>query len=246
MHLYSPFEIINEKSSSNLIFICEHASNFIPPAYDNLGLSERDLSRHIALDIGAKDLTIALAQKLSAPAINACFSRLLIDPNRALQQHGLIPEISDKTIIEGNQDLCPDKIQKRIDKYYQPFHDAAAELIDDNPHPCPLIINIHSFTETMNGVKRPWKIGLLWNEDHRLRNLILPELSNIGFNVGDNQPYSGKDLYFTLDHHAAPRGLPHIMFEIRQDQINTANGVQKYCGILLPIISKISKIFAKN
>ena len=243
MNSYSPFEIINKNSSSNLIFICEHASNFIPPAYHDLGLTKGQLLQHIAWDIGAKSLTAALAKKLSCPAINACFSRLLIDPNRGLKQKGLIPEISDHIAIKDNLNLKSEDENNRINQYYKPFHSAVSKLIHNNQNSQPILFNIHSFTPEINNVKRPWKIGLLWNEDLRIRDLLLPLLEEKGFDVGDNEPYSGKDLYFTLDHHAAPHGLPHIMIEIRQDQINTPEGVLKYCDILNPLIKNIAKTF---
>ncbi len=243
MNSYSPFEIINKNSSSNLIFICEHASNFIPPAYHDLNLTKDQLLQHIAWDIGAKSLTIALAEKLYCSAINACFSRLLVDPNRGVNQKGLIPDASDNLVIKGNLNLSPEDKNNRIEQYYKPFHSAVSELILNNRHAQPILFNIHSFTPEIDNIKRPWKIGLLWNEDLRIRDFFLPLLEEKGFNVGDNEPYSGKELYFTLDHHAAPRRLPHIMIEIRQDQINTPEGVLKYCNILSPLIKNIAKTF---
>ena len=40
--------------------------------------------------------------------------------------------------------------------------------------------------------------------------------------IGDNQPYSGlRDFGFTVQFHAQRPRLPHIMFEIRQDEIAT-------------------------
>ena len=107
-----PVEIYNPNGKANIIFICEHASNHIPPEYDNLGLSQEQLELHIAWDIGIAEVTRNLSQMLDAPAILAKFSRLLIDANRALDQHGLIPTMSDGHEIHGNHNLSKEDEKK--------------------------------------------------------------------------------------------------------------------------------------
>ena len=50
----------------------------------------------------------------------------------------------------------------------------------------------------MNGFRRPWHLGVLWNRDSRLAGPLLdrfrvdPELC-----VGDNEPYSGREVGFS-------------------------------------------------
>ena len=63
-----PVEILNPGSTSPLVLICDHASNHIPAVYGRLGLDAAELERHIAYDIGAADVTRALASRLGAPA----------------------------------------------------------------------------------------------------------------------------------------------------------------------------------
>ena len=89
---YMAFEIINPHGQANIVFICEHASNHIPPKYENLGLDDDLLKLHIAWDIGISEVTKNLSLRLNAPAVLARFSRLLIDANRSISQTGLIPE----------------------------------------------------------------------------------------------------------------------------------------------------------
>ena len=57
-------EFENKNFSNHIVFICDHASNYIPRKYRKLGISDSDLESHIAFDIGAKNLTINLAKKL--------------------------------------------------------------------------------------------------------------------------------------------------------------------------------------
>ena len=80
----APYEFINETSLSDVVLVCEHASNFIPSEYCRLGLGEDDIQRHIGWDIGAAEVTRGLAQKLGAAALLGNYSRLLIDLNRPL------------------------------------------------------------------------------------------------------------------------------------------------------------------
>src|SRR3546814_20038981 len=73
---------------------------------DLLGLDEAALARHIAWDIGIAEVTRHLARRLDAPAVLSRFSRLIVDPNRQLDNPTLIPEISDgtvdrKSVVEG-------------------------------------------------------------------------------------------------------------------------------------------------
>ena len=50
-------EFENKNFSNHIVFICDHASNYIPRKYRKLGISDSDLESHIAFDIGAKNLT---------------------------------------------------------------------------------------------------------------------------------------------------------------------------------------------
>ena len=51
--------------------------------------------------------------------------------------------------------------------------------------------------------------------------------------VGDNQPYSGlREFGFTVQFHAQRTRLPHIMFEIRQDEIASTAAAIRYAEIV--------------
>ena len=65
-----------------ILILCDHAGREVPPALEQLGLSEEALAQHIGWDIGAADVTRHLAKLLDAPAMLNNMSRLVIDPNR--------------------------------------------------------------------------------------------------------------------------------------------------------------------
>src|SRR5690606_33890772 len=89
---WEPVTHTNESGTSPFLFVCEHASNFIPGCYNGLGLKPHDLTTHIAWDPGALEVAQHLSKALDAPLITSCLSRLLIDCNRPLDAPDLIPE----------------------------------------------------------------------------------------------------------------------------------------------------------
>lgn len=68
--------VVNETGASPIVLLCEHASNYIPARYARLGLTESDLERHIAYDIGAAAVARQISRRLNAvscwPDIRAC------------------------------------------------------------------------------------------------------------------------------------------------------------------------------
>ena len=60
------YEIVAGRASIRLILLCDHASSAVPEAYGDLGLAPTQFERHIAYDIGARDLTLGLADRLAA------------------------------------------------------------------------------------------------------------------------------------------------------------------------------------
>jgi predicted N-formylglutamate amidohydrolase len=62
-------EIIPGAMDGGLLLLCDHASNALPPEYGSLGLAPDQFQRHIAYDIGAAEVTRALAARFDAPAV---------------------------------------------------------------------------------------------------------------------------------------------------------------------------------
>ncbi len=229
-----PFHIIPGTTDAPFFFFGDHASRHIPDSYADLGLSGDDLTRHIAWDIGSEDVIRGLCARFKCAGIVAGFSRLLIDPNRSKRMDDWIPKESDGTLIPGNQDIDADSRKTRIDTLYAPYHAALAKQLSAQSVG-PLAVSIHSFTPKPNlGERRRLDFGLLVKHDEAnaarfklLMNQLAPELS-----VGINEPYSALDLNHTVDFHLAPRALPHLAIEIRQDHIDTPQGVIRCVKLL--------------
>jgi predicted N-formylglutamate amidohydrolase len=232
-----PFTIINEDGKASVLLVGDHASNVIPKTLDNLGLDDTALEQHIAYDIGTKKLIQHLSQHLDAPAVVAGYSRLVVDLNRSLEDESAMPEISDNTVIKGNLDMSHDHRNQRIHSFYTPYRVVIDEMLRrfKQKNIVPAFISVHSFTPEMAGFSRPWHAGVLWDNDPRMP---VPLMKNLrahpeGFNIGDNEPYSGKHLAdYTVDHHAEAAGLPHVSIEIRQDLVNTEDGAERWASIL--------------
>lgn len=232
----SPAVEIVKGGDRPLILLCDHAGHEVPPEAGELGVGPANLRRHIGWDIGAAEVTRLLAPRLGATAIFNHVSRLVIDVNRRPKSHGSIPPISDGCVVPGNQHLSIEAENARIRAWFLPYHRAVARLIGRfrKAGVIPVLIAMHSFTPRMNGFDRPWQIGVLWRGDRRLALPVLEHLHGRGdLVIGDNQPYSGlREFGFSVTFHAQRPRLPHIMFEIRQDEIATAAGAARYAGIV--------------
>ena len=232
----APFEVFNPDGRSPVLLVCDHASNHIPEGYDNLGLAAETLAEnHIAWDIGAASVTRGLAHMFGSPAVLSCYSRLLIDCNRQPGAPDSIPAVSDNIAVLGNQNISDREAERRLETFFWPYHHAITNTLAQlwRHGPAPAVIAVHSFTPVFNGLRRPWDIGVLWNHDPRIARPLLHWLrEHHDFCVGDNEPYSGRDVGFTLDHHAGAAGLPHICLEIRQDLIADEAGCKRWTAIV--------------
>ena len=207
-----------------LLLLCDHASNAIPPEYENLGLPSAERARHIAYDIGAAAVTRACAAALGVPALLSTFSRLLIDPNRSLDDPTLIVAVSDGTLVPRNAPLDPTEIERRVRRFYEPYHAAIGTTLAAfaGAGVVPAILSIHSMTDRLQGVARPWHASVLWDADPRLARPLLAALrTEPHLIVGDNEPYGDALRGDTLDRHAAARGLAAAVIELRQDLVES-------------------------
>ena len=109
--------------------------------------------------------------------------------------------------------------------------------------PEPLLFSIHTFTPSFGGRDRLWDIGVLWNRDPRLAVPLLDLLrKHDHLRVGDNEPYSGKDIAYTLNLHAASAGLPNAAVEIRQDHCETEDELRRWTEILGECLERILRM----
>jgi predicted N-formylglutamate amidohydrolase len=232
--------VTNREGRSPLVIVCDHASNFIPEEYGTLGLDAAGLTRHIAWDPGALPVAERMAAALDAVLVQSCVSRLVIDCNRPLDAPDLIPSVSETTDVPGNKSLTGDERAKRIALAHAPFHDAIDEVVSERlkagrqTH----IVSVHSFTPVYKGVRRPWHIGIIHDEDRRLAQPLIEALERMGAVVGVNEPYSPADrVYYTLERHARSRGLPCAMIELRNDEIENIEQQKEWAGRLAGIFA---------
>ncbi len=225
--------------------LADHASNFIPERYGQLGLPDDLLETHVAWDPGAGALAQSVASRLDACAILCNFSRLLVDPNRSRDRSDLVPAVSDMIPIPGNRDLPVEERHRRINCFFDPYHehlDYEIELACKNETQ-PFVVAVHTFTPRLMGdaQERPWHIGVLWNHDEesarKLINLLRRETDYL---IGDNQPYDARVFNYTVDRHVASRRLRHVTLEIRQDLVSNKEGVERLTSVLTNALDTIA------
>ncbi|WP_274425604.1 N-formylglutamate amidohydrolase [Chelativorans sp. YIM 93263] len=231
-----PLETFNKNTQSDYFIICEHAGRRIPASLGTMGLSEEDRKRHIAWDIGARSVAVALSQALEAPLYMQRYSRLICDCNRHPDVLDFAPEISEATPIPGNQDLSQADRKARADAIFWPFHDAVAEALAlrEKNGLTTKVVTIHSFTPSYLGKSRPWEIGILYNRDLALAPAIAEWLkAETDLYVGVNQPYAvSDDSDYSIPVHGEKRGLPCVEFEIRNDLISSDEEAEKWAALI--------------
>lgn len=234
-------ERINAGGRSALVLSCDHASRKVPRALGDLGLNAEHFDRHIAYDIGAEGVTRILSENLDAMAVLAGYSRLVVDLNRPPAHPTSMPEVSDETLIPGNQNLSPAQVTARLEALFEPYHLLLQRTMTDvwlTNRP-PALFSVHSFSPRFGGSPRPWDVGVLWNHDQRLARPLIKALHDRGLDVGDNLPYSGKDVAYTIDTHASSCGLANCVIEINQDQIADDDGVRRWGEILSEVLCEM-------
>lgn len=231
-----PYMTYNEPGSARVLLVADHACPYFPAAMNQLGVADWVLERHVTWDIGSDLLTRCLADLIDAPAILAGFSRLIVDPNRNLDDPTAFVEVSDGIAIPGNLGLNDAQKELRAKSFFHPYHDAiAARLREFHAHgTVPALISMHTCTPVFAQVVRRWHVGVMWDKDARIALPLIENLRRMeDICCGDNEPYSGRHVHdYTIDHHAEPLGLPHVGIEVRQDLVGTAEGARKWAGIL--------------
>ena len=231
----SVFRHAGDIRPGGIVCVADHASNHIPSGID-LGIEPALLHDHIALDIGVEGLADRLARRHAIPAHIACVSRLVCDFNRVESDPAVVPETSDGHLIPGN--LGAD-VKQRLAAYHRPYHEGlAAFLAEARPR---LILALHSFTPQLRNSdgERPWDVALLYNRDDRAARHAIRLFAAQGLTVGDNQPYSGRDLNATMDRHAESAGIPYCAIEVRQDRIMDEGGQARWAALIAEVAGRV-------
>jgi len=243
--------VVNAQSKSQLLIVCDHASNKIPKKLGNLGVRKKDLEKHVAWDPGTEDIDLYMAKQLKAPAVVAEYSRLVVDLNRGKKSPDIMREVYDHIVVPANKGLTPAQKKQRIDEFFTPYHEMIETRLKQilARKKVPVLISIHSFTPKMDGFKRPWHVGVLWNKDdriarHVIQNMRALDKKHLGRRivVGENEPYTLKDENLgenTISVHAEKRRIPYIIVEFRQDLVNTKAKAEKWAKFFLASLEPI-------
>lgn len=238
-------EILNQDGQGRVAIICEHASSFIPPEYDGLGLAEEDRESHAAWDPGARTLSMKLSAALDAPMVASRVSRLVYDCNRPPEALNAMPEQSEVIVIPGNVGLTQDDRDARTNAIYRPFCAAVDQVLDERG-PDTVIVTVHSYTPVYFGKLREVEIGLLHDDDSRLVDAMLERSSTLLHRkIERNEPYGPQDgVTHSLKLHALSRGLANVMIEVRNDLMRTDADIeeitQELLSMLVPAMDEIT------
>lgn len=233
------YRILGTPRFGGILVVSDHASNHVPADLD-LGIDPALLDQHIAVDIGVAEVGAIMARRPGIAAFQAGASRLVCDVNREPHAPAVIPIASDGHAIPGNAIDHAGHLA-RLERFHVPYHAALAELL--NSAPPALILSLHSFTPCLAShpdEQRPWQVGVLYNQDDRAARIAIPLLEAEGLVVGDQQPYSGELLNYTMNRHAEADGRPYLGIEVRQDQIGDAAGQAVWAERLARLCNEVA------
>lgn len=230
-----PYRQVGEVAPARIVLVADHASNFVPDDVE-LGIDPVLMDTHIAVDIGVEGVADRLARRHSMPAHIACVSRLVCDLHREADNPAAVPTTSDGHLITGNIGA---NFDRRINDFHMPYHNGLEAWLDATRP--SLIVSLHSFTPKLEetGEERPWEVGLLYNNDDRAARHAIRLFEEQGISVGDNQPYSGKELNATMNRHAEAKGRAYCAIEIRNDLIATEAGQARFAAMIADISGRV-------
>jgi predicted N-formylglutamate amidohydrolase len=231
-----PYRRVGEARRGGIVCIADHASNHVPDDVP-LGIPDALLEKHIAIDIGTDGIADRMGRRHDVAAHIATVSRLVCDLHRTEDAAGVVPTESDGHLIPGNIGA---NVEDRIARFHRPYHSALAEWLDAaDPE---LIVALHSFTPTLESKieERPWEVALLYNQDDSAARHAIRLFGEEGLNVGDNQPYSGKQLNASMDRHAEAHGRKYLTVEIRQDLIGTKAEQARWAALVTDVANRVA------
>jgi len=221
--VHAPFELSGDPAVGGpFVFTCEHATNELPE-WEPLASERATLAAHWGWDIGAADLTRALARLTGSCAVLSRFSRLVCDPNRDPGESSFVVQEIDSVPLSWNRAVDAAERARREARYFAPYHDAIDRTLEARRAVAGAfrLCSIHSFTPVYLGQTRPMEVGVLfdaWDEHAwRLEGALAAE----GFAAALNAPYSGLDgLIYAASRHGRAHGLVYVELEVRQDLID--------------------------
>ncbi|WP_175345386.1 N-formylglutamate amidohydrolase, partial [Bradyrhizobium sp. ORS 375] len=143
-----------EPGIAPLVLISVHEGRHIPQRLHDehghpLGISDQaDLDRHIAVDLGAGEMTKLLAKATKASVFRVTHSRLVVDLNRDSDELECIAPVADGTAIPLNKALTEQERVARLREFYFPVLKRLDQFMDDVAKELgsePFVISMHSY-----------------------------------------------------------------------------------------------------
>jgi predicted N-formylglutamate amidohydrolase len=221
------FEIVGNPRAGPFVFTCEHATRLLPE-WDAAPEDLPYLEGHWGFDLGAAELTRALARETGSAAVLSRFSRLVCDPNRAPEEPSFVVAVVDGHALVLNRTVDAAERARRRARYFDAYHAAIDRTLcgrvsaGSAVHLC----SIHSFTPTWQGRAREREVGVLYDAHEAHAHALAARLGTEGFAVAHNEPYSGHaGLIYAASRHGRAHGIPYLELEVRSDLIDTAGRV---------------------
>lgn len=236
----SPVDVVNADSNLPVLLVCEHAGQAVPGTMGDREFPRNALDSHRGWDIGAEDVARRIAGELGAPLVLQRYSRLVIDCNRPVGTSQSIPEVSDGMEIPGNIGLSAEDRRAREDEIFKPL-DRAIEAAFGR-HERLAVFSIHSFTPVFGGEARPWHAGFLSRKTLGTAESLMASVAGArpDLQLALNEPYRIEDnTDWLIPAHAEARGLPHSLIEIRNDEIDSPAGADRWSKLLAGAIRNI-------
>ena len=234
--------LLNADGHFPCVIAVDHAGKAVPPQLADLHPGDGAAMSHHYRDIGVEALAHRIAARLNAPILLCQTSRIVIDCNRWLDDpRSIVTKLGGKAIA-GNTGLSADQRQERQDAVFWPYHVALGRCVASmqSRHPKIVFLALHSCTRTLNGTRRPWDAGTIWNESADMSAALLRELGRDStLTLGSNLPYSGRDGVYTVDRHTHGTGIPGCGLEVSDDLLrhpgDQAAWADRVCGALVAL-----------
>lgn len=236
--LTDAIEVRRGERSAPVFLTCEHASQRMPLGWRWPDRDRRLIDTHWAYDLGAREMTRALAAGLSAGAVLSRYSRLLIDPNRPEGSPTLFrAEAEGEPVALNTEHLDEAERRRRIEHLWRPYHEALRRELGATD--APLLLAIHTFTPLYEGARRTVEIGVLFDEEEALAERFAEEIGARGIRVALNEPYSGKNgLMYAGETHARAHGRRALELEIRQDLAIDPHFRAEFVSLLASLVAR--------
>ncbi len=176
-----------------VLVTCEHGGNRVPrELVRHFRGMEGVLATHRGYDLGALSMARDIAREFGAPLVASTVSRLVVDLNRSL---------SNPRVWSAATRVLPRAGRERIaQRHYLPHWQRVEALVTAAARAGQRVVHIasHSFTPTLDGVRRTADVGLLYDPSRagevRLASRWRASLLALApaLRVRRNYPYAGK------------------------------------------------------